>query len=64
MIRLSDHIAAHGGWMPMEAYMKLALFHPQEGYYSAKIENIGARGDFSTTATRSPILAIAIVAKW
>ncbi len=64
MIRLSDHIAAHGGWMPMDAYMKLALFHPLEGYYSAKIENIGVRGDFSTTATLSPILAKAIVAKW
>lgn len=64
MIRLSDHIAAAGGWLSLEAFMQLALFHPTEGYYSASIENIGMRGDFSTTPTLSPILAKAIVAKW
>lgn len=64
MIRLSDHIAAAGGWLSLEAFMQLALHHPQEGYYSAAIENIGARGDFSTTPTLSPILAKAIAACW
>ena len=49
MIRLSDHIAAAGGWLSLEAFMQLALHHPQEGYYSSSIENIGQRGDFSTT---------------
>jgi len=57
MIRLSDHIAAAGGWLSLEAFMQLALHHPQEGYYSSSIENIGQRGDFSTTPTLSPILA-------
>lgn len=64
MIRLSDHIAAAGGWLSLEAFMQLALHHPQEGYYSSSIENIGQRGDFSTTPTLSPILAKAIVAHW
>lgn len=54
MIRLSDHIAAAGGWLSLEAFMQLALHHPQEGYYSSSIENIGQRGDFSTTPTLSP----------
>lgn len=64
MIRLSDHIAAAGGWLSLEAFMQLALYHPEDGYYSAAIENIGARGDFSTTPTLSAILARAIVDKW
>ena len=64
MIRLSDHIAAAGGWLSLEAFMQLALHHPQEGYYSSSIENIGQRGDFSTTPTLSPILAKAIIAHW
>ena len=64
MIRLSDHIAAAGGWLSLEAFMQLALHHPQEGYYSSSIENIGQRGDFSTTPTLSPILAKAIAAHW
>ena len=38
--------------------------HPEEGYYSTAIENIGMRGDFSTTPTLSPILAKAIIARW
>ncbi|MFR1320071.1 MAG: hypothetical protein ACLSCR_07250 [Akkermansia sp.] len=54
MIRLSDHIAAAGGWLSLEAFMQLALHHPEEGYYSTAIENIGMRGDFSTTPTLSP----------
>lgn len=64
MIRLSDHIAAAGGWMSLEAFMQLALHHPQDGYYSSSIENIGRHGDFSTTPSLSPILAKAIVAHW
>lgn len=44
--------------------MQLALHHPQEGYYSSSIENIGSRGDFSTTPTLSPILAKAVAARW
>ena len=64
MIRLSDHIAAAGGWLSLEAFMQLALYHSEEGYYSTAIENIGMRGDFSTTPTLSPILAKAIIARW
>lgn len=64
MIRLSDHIAAAGGWLSLESFMHLALYYPEEGYYSAAIENIGVRGDFSTTPTLSPILAKAIAARW
>lgn len=43
--------------------MREALYHPEHGYYSRHIRNIGARGDFSTSATLHPILGRAI-ARW
>ncbi|MEG1260146.1 MAG: SAM-dependent methyltransferase [Akkermansia sp.] len=64
MIRLSDHIASAGGWLSLERFMEIALYDPEEGYYSASIQNVGIRGDFSTTATLSPLLARAIVGEW
>lgn len=40
--------------------MARALFDPVKGYYSRQIRTVGARGDFSTTATLSPVLGQAI----
>lgn len=42
--------------------MARALFDPQRGYYSRQIKTVGARGDFSTTATLSPSLGKAVAA--
>lgn len=64
MIRLSDYIAEAGGWLSLERFMEIALYHPEYGYYSASIQNVGVRGDFSTTATLSPLLGRAIVGEW
>ena len=44
-------------------FMEHALYHPQEGYYARKIKNVGAEGDFSTSASLSNSLAKAI-ADW
>ncbi len=63
-MNLSRRIAAAGGWISMEQFMELALYDRAEGYYSASVHEIGARGDFSTTATLSPLLARRIVAHW
>ncbi len=42
--------------------MQRALYHPEQGYYTKHIRSVGgARADFSTTATLSPILARALV---
>ena len=53
--------------MPQEesfsAFMQRALFDPRSGYYSRKIATVGARGDFSTSASLSPLLGKAI-ARW
>lgn len=42
--------------------MQRALFDPRGGYYSRQIKTVGARGDFSTSATVSPLLGRAIAA--
>lgn len=63
-MNLSRHIVAAGGWISMEEFMELALYDNAGGYYSASIHEIGARGDFSTTATLSPLLARRIIAHW
>lgn len=44
--------------------MELALYAPDIGYYSAHLQHIGYRGDFSTSATMSDLLARRIVAHW
>ena len=43
--------------------MQEALYHPQFGYYTAHISDVGARGDFSTATTLDEGLGIAI-AEW
>lgn len=45
------------------SFMVRALHDPQRGYYARRVQEIGARGDFSTTATLSPLLGQAI-ARW
>lgn len=64
MIRLSDHIASLGGWINIEQFMAIALYDPLDGYYSASIQNVGVRGDFSTSSTMSPLLGRALCAEW
>lgn len=42
--------------------MREALYHPTLGYYSAKIADVGAAGDFSTSATLGTRLGASITA--
>lgn len=48
----------------MADFMELALYDEHSGYYSAKLQHIGYRGDFSTGATMSTLLARRLVAAW
>jgi SAM-dependent MidA family methyltransferase len=43
--------------------MRIALHHPEDGYYARNIREIGARGDFTTVPQKSPALG-AGVARW
>ena len=52
-----------GGTIPFHRFMAEALHHPRFGYYGAQIADVGARGDFSTSATLSGRLGSAI-ASW
>jgi len=45
-----------------DRFMERALFDPKRGYYARRIEDIGRKGDFSTSATLSPMLGRSIAA--
>lgn len=62
MPRLREWLAAEGGAVPFRRFMEAALYDPAFGYYSRQIRTVGARGDFSTSATISPLLAQAMAA--
>lgn len=48
----------------MEDFMEIALYDEDGGYYNCNISDIGVRGDFSTSATISDLLARRLVAQW
>ena len=63
-MNLAPHILAHGNWISMEEFMEIALYDQESGYYNTNIADIGFRGDFSTTATMSDLLARRLVQQW
>ena len=63
-MNIGPHIIANGNWLSMDRYMELALFDEEGGYYNSNIADIGVRGDFSTSATISDLLARKLVAQW
>lgn len=63
-MNIAPHILANGNWLSTEQFMEIALFDEQGGYYNANINNIGVRGDFSTSATLSDLPARRLVAEW
>lgn len=50
-------IAAAGGWLPFSEYMRLALYAPGLGYYSAGARRFGPAGDFVTAPELTPLFA-------
>ena len=56
-------IAAEGGSISVERFMREALYHPAFGYYARQVRTVGRTGDFSTAATLHPALGEAI-ASW
>jgi SAM-dependent MidA family methyltransferase len=55
LTRIHDRIGAAGGWLSFESYMRLALYEPGLGYYSAGARKLGAAGDFTTAPELSPL---------
>ena len=58
--RIRRELAASGGWLGFERYMRLALYHPELGYYHNGSRKFGARGDFVTAPELSNFFAAAI----
>jgi SAM-dependent MidA family methyltransferase len=52
-----------GGAIPVERYLREALYHPEHGYYARNIRTVGRRGDFSTSASLGEALGSG-VAHW
>ena len=57
---LHQHLSS-SGVLRFDRFMELALYDPEHGYYACNV-SLGPRGDFSTSATLSPLLARAISA--
>jgi SAM-dependent MidA family methyltransferase len=55
--RISEAIAAAGGWIGFDSYMQRALYEPGLGYYSSAARKFGAAGDFVTAPLLSPLFA-------
>jgi SAM-dependent MidA family methyltransferase len=52
---LREAVTAAGGWLPFDDYMRIALYAPGLGYYSAGATKLGAGGDFTTAPEISPL---------
>ncbi len=52
---IGEAIAASGGWLAFDDYMRIALYAPGLGYYSAGSVKIGAAGDFVTAPELSDL---------
>ncbi|MFI3243442.1 MAG: SAM-dependent methyltransferase [Akkermansia sp.] len=63
-MKISPLISSMDNWMPIDQFMDIALFDEHGGYYSQGIKCVGYRGDFSTTASQSRILARRLVKEW
>jgi SAM-dependent MidA family methyltransferase len=59
--RVAEHIrafiAARGGTIGFDAFMRLALYAPGLGYYSAGATKLGAAGDFTTAPEVSSLFS-------
>lgn len=55
--RITEAIEAVGGALRFDHYMRMALYEPGLGYYSAGLPRFGAAGDFTTAPLVSPLFA-------
>jgi SAM-dependent MidA family methyltransferase len=60
---VSAAVEAHGGWLPFDDYLRIVLYAPGLGYYSAGSVKFGAGGDFVTAPELSGLYAHCIAAQ-
>ncbi|MCU0977176.1 MAG: SAM-dependent methyltransferase [Steroidobacteraceae bacterium] len=54
---IGEAIREAGGWVPFSTFMRLALYAPGLGYYSAGARKFGPAGDFVTAPELTPLFA-------
>ncbi len=59
---LQAAIDEHGGHLPFDRFMQIALHHPDGGYYASNIRGIGGGGDFTTAPKLTRALGRSITA--
>ncbi|HXW10456.1 MAG TPA: SAM-dependent methyltransferase [Steroidobacteraceae bacterium] len=57
LARIAEAIAGAGGWMSFDDFMRMALYEPGLGYYSAGARKFGAAGDFVTAPEVAPVFS-------
>jgi len=57
---LHPHFIEAENLLRFERFMELCLYDEENGYYARNINSVGSGGDFSTTPSLSPVLAIAL----
>lgn len=55
--RIAERVLDARGWLSFVDYMRLALYEPGLGYYSAGASKFGSDGDFVTAPEVSPLFA-------
>ena len=55
MISPIAELIAERGPVRFDAYMQIALYHPEFGYYSSGVQRTGFRGHFVTSAELTPV---------
>jgi SAM-dependent MidA family methyltransferase len=57
---LAQMVQTQGGRVRFDRFMEMALYDPTHGYYRTRIDAVGSKGDFATSATLSRCLGRAI----
>lgn len=54
---IKNEMAHHEGRLTFARFMELALYHPEQGYYTRHTMELGRAGDFTTASEISPLYA-------
>jgi SAM-dependent MidA family methyltransferase len=57
---VSAALAAGGGWLPFDEYLRIVMYAPGLGYYSAGAAKFGAAGDFVTAPELSSLFGYCV----